>query len=504
MFKKVLVANRGEIAIRVMRACRELGIETVAVYSEADRQAPHLRLADEAYLIGPPPSAESYLRIDKIIEVAKSSGVQAIHPGYGFLAENPSFPLACKEAGLVFIGPSAESIRLIGSKLTSRRMITEAGISVVPGTCEGVDSLEELKEIASRIGFPLMLKAAAGGGGKGLRMVEGEEELASAYRATRSESQSSFGDATIYVEKYLDCPRHIEFQVLADQHGNYIHLGERECSIQRRHQKIIEESPSPMMTPELRKKMGEMAVRAARAVDYYSAGTVEFLVDNSRDFYFLEMNTRLQVEHPVTELVTGIDLVKAQLLIAEGKPLPWKQEDINQQGAAVECRIYAEDPDNNFLPSPGKILGLSIPAGPGIRDDGGIYEGYEVPIYYDPLLSKLISWGSNRQEAIQRMRRALQEYRIVGIKTNLPFLRKILEHPAFIKGEIDTHFIERHITGKTMLEVPENLKEVAIIAAALHAYEQEMNRTQQLTQTSQEKVSRWKEAGRQAFLNQKM
>ena len=502
MFKKVLVANRGEIAIRVMRACREMGMGTVAVYSEADRQALHLRFADEAYLIGPPPSAESYLRIDKIIEVARSSGAQAIHPGYGFLAENPKFPLACQEASLVFIGPSAESIRLIGSKLTSRRMMTESCVPVVPGTCEGVSSLEQLGEIASKVGYPLMLKAATGGGGKGLRLVHGEEELASAYRATRSESQSSFGDDTIYVEKYLDCPRHIEFQVLADQHGNCIHLGERECSIQRRNQKIIEESPSPMMTPELREKMGEMAIRAARAVGYYSAGTVEFLVDGNGNFYFLEMNTRLQVEHPVTELVTGIDLVKSQLLIAEGQPLPWKQEDIHQRGAAIECRIYAEDPDNNFLPSPGKILGLTIPAGPGIRDDGGIYEGYEVPIYYDPLLSKLVAWGSDRQEAVQRIRRALQEYKIVGIKTNLPFLRKILEHKAFIKGEIDTHFINRHITAGTMEEVPAALREVAVIAAAIHAYEREINRTQQPASTSQQKISRWKEAGRQAFLHQ--
>ncbi len=393
MFRKVLIANRGEIAIRVMRGCRELGVSPVAVYSEADRNALHVQMADEAYLIGPAPAAESYLVIDRLIDAALVSGAEAIHPGYGFLAENAQFARVCEQQGLVFIGPSSAAIELMGDKTAARRTMQAAGVPVVPGIDRFLENDEEARQVIASMGYPVMIKAALGGGGRGMRLVHDQAQLAEALRAARSEARSSFGDAAIYVEKYVSNPRHVEIQVLADAHGRIVHLGERECSIQRRHQKVVEESPSPLITEDLRAHMGEAAVRAAQAAHYRNAGTVEFLVDEQRNFYFLEMNTRLQVEHPVTELVTGIDLVQAQLRIADGEPLAYRQEDITLQGAAIECRIYAEDPAANFRPSPGRISVLQPPAGPWVRDERGVFAGSEVSPFYDPMISKLVVWG---------------------------------------------------------------------------------------------------------------
>src|SRR5215510_3608496 len=421
MFKKILIANRGEIAVRLIRACRELGIPTAAVYSEADRGALHVRMADEAYAIGPAPSRESYLVIEKIIDATLRSHADAIHPSYGFLTKNASFAKACDDATITFIGPSATSIALMGSKIQTRRAVAKYGVESVPGTVDPIRSDQEARTIAASIGYPIMLKASGGGGGKGLRLVAGEQELESALRNTRSEAVSAFGDDAIYIEKFVEKPRHVEIQVLADRHGNAIHVGERECTIQRRHQKVIEECPSPIMTPALRARMGEAALKVVRAANYHNAGTVEFLVDKNLQFYFLEMNTRLHVEHPITEMVTGVDLVKQQLRVAYGEDLQLRQEDIVLRGSAIECRVYAEDPENNFFPSPGKLTLLRTPSGPGIRDDGGVYEGWTVPIDYDPLISKLVAWGSTRNEAIDRMRRALQEYQVQGIKTNIAF-----------------------------------------------------------------------------------
>ncbi len=444
MFRKILIANRGEIAVRVMRACRELNISPVAVYSEADAAALHVRLADEAYMVGPAPSAESYLRIERIVEVALQSGAEAIHPGYGFLAENAAFARAVGEAGLAFIGPTPEAMELMGSKTSARRAAIAAGAPVVPGTTEPLGSLDEAREVSARLGYPVMLKAAAGGGGKGMRLVAAEGELASAFETARSEAASAFGDSSVYIEKAVERPRHIEIQVFSDTRGNHVHLGERECSIQRRHQKVIEECPSPIDDRGLRERMGAAAVGIARACGYVGAGTVEFLVsDVTRDFYFLEMNTRLQVEHPVTELVTGIDLVREQIAVAAGHPLSFTQEDVRWTGHAIECRVYAEDPDNNFMPSPGRITFLRVPAGPCVRDDGGVYEGAEVSIYYDPMISKLAAWGRTRREAIERMRRALAEYVVGGIKTTLPFFREVMTDAEFVAGRLDTGFIAR-------------------------------------------------------------
>ena len=467
VFKKVLIANRGEIAVRVIRACREMGIATVAVYSDADRGALHVRLADEAFHIGPAASRESYLSIEKIINVARIRRAEAVHPGYGFLAENAAFAQACEDAGIVFIGPSPDSIRLMGSKVESRRAVAKYGVPMVPGTLDPVEDEQKAKEIAKSIGYPIMLKASAGGGGKGLRFVRNEGEMESALRNTRSEALSAFGDAAVYIEKFVEKPRHIEIQVLADKHGNALYVGERECTIQRRHQKVIEECPSPVVTPELRRQMGEAAVQVVRAAKYYNAGTVEFLVDSERRFYFLEMNTRLQVEHPVTEMVTGIDLVKQQFRVAWGDPLGIRQEDIVMRGSAVECRIYAEDPDNNFFPSPGKITRLRTPAGPGVRDDSGVYQGWTVPIDYDPLISKLVAWGPTRDEAISRMLRALQEYQVDGIKTNVLFFTEILQNSEFQKAEFDTGFIDRWLAGRTAAEpISEADHDLALLAAA--------------------------------------
>lgn len=463
MFKKILVANRGEIAVRVLRACEEMGISTVTVYSDADRTALHVRYADEVYYLGPAPATESYLKIDKIIEIAKKSRAQAIHPGYGFLAENTEFAKACEANKIIFIGPNSKAIELLGDKIASKKTMSSAGIPVIPGS-EGAVGEKDASQIAENIGFPILLKAAGGGGGKGMRVVRGEEELISAMKQAMSEAKSAFGNPTIFIEKFLESPRHIEFQILADNHGNVVHLCERECSVQRRHQKLIEESPAVIMTPELRTKMGDAAVKAVKASNYTNAGTVEFMIDKDRKFYFLEMNTRLQVEHPVTELITGIDIVKEQLMIASGEKLSLKQDQIKINGAAIECRISAEDPENNFVPSTGKITELIEPGGPGVRVESGVYEGFEVPIYYDPLIAKLLVWAPTRQEAITRMKRALREYRIRGIKTSIPFHLLVMDNPKFITGDYDTTFIDK-VLGK--IEYKKKNYEVAAIAATI-------------------------------------
>jgi acetyl-CoA carboxylase biotin carboxylase subunit len=500
MFRKVLIANRGEIAVRVMRACRELDIRTVAVYSDVDRKALHVRYADEAYPIGPALSTESYLRIDRMIEVARRSGAEAIHPGYGFLAENPDFARACADAGLVFIGPPVAAMELMGSKTASRRALMQAGLPVVPGTDRNLETLEEVERVAGEIGYPVMLKASAGGGGKGLRLVFAPEELESAYRNARSEAQNAFNDPAIYLEKYLERPRHIEIQILGDQHGNLIYLGERECSLQRRHQKVMEECPSPLVDDDLRHRMGKTAVRIGKLAGYFNAGTVEFLVNQKREFYFLEMNTRLQVEHPVTEMVMGIDMVKEQLRIAAGEPLRWRQEDVRLRGAALECRIYAEDPANNFFPSPGLIQRLQAPRGPGIRSDSGVYEGWTVPLEYDPLLAKLVVWGNDRAEAVARLRRALSEYEVFGIKTTIPFFRRVVDHADFVAGRIDTGFIDRALAEGILSEDEPSaeLERVALLAAALDASRQWSRRSRPAPPARE---SAWKTAGRDALLN---
>jgi acetyl-CoA carboxylase biotin carboxylase subunit len=469
--RKILIANRGEIAVRVMRTCRELGIGTVAVFSAADRAALHVRMADEAYPIGPPPARESYLVVDTILDVAKRAGVDAIHPGYGFLSENAEFAAACRAAGVIFIGPPPEAIRDMGDKTTARAKMSAAGVPVVPGRSgpggRGFGTLEEALAAARVIGFPVMLKAAAGGGGKGMRLVEGEARFASAWQGAQREAQSAFGDDAVYLEKAVVQPHHVEVQVFADAHGHAIHLGERDCSVQRRHQKVIEETPSPIVDEAMRARMGEVAVTAARAVGYVGAGTIEFLVDQERNFYFLEMNTRLQVEHPITELVTGLDLVRLQIQVAQGAPLGLAQEEVVRRGAAIECRIYAEDPVR-FFPSPGRITRLETPSGPYVRDDSGVYPGAEITVFYDPMISKLATWADTREHALDRMLRALSEYVIRGIKTNIPFHQRVLRHAAFRRGEYDTSFIERHkaeLTGP--LEVPEAIARVAVAAAAI-------------------------------------
>jgi len=500
MFQKILIANRGEIAVRIIRACREMGIRTVAVFSEADRAATHVRFADQAYAIGPAPSSESYLRIDRILEAARQSGAEAIHPGYGFLAENPAFAAACEDAALTFIGPSARTLALCGSKTAARRLARQAGVPTVPGTDQDLSD-EEVTALAAQIGFPLLIKAAAGGGGKGMRIVREQGDLPSALRAARSEGQSSFGDQAVYLEKYLERPRHIEMQVLADGAGQVIYLGERECSIQRRHQKVVEEAPSAFVDEALRRRLGEAAVAIAAAAGYRNAGTVEFLVDRDRNFYFLEVNARLQVEHPVTEMVTGLDLVKAQIGIAAGGPLPLSQEEVRLRGHALECRIYAEDPFRNFIPSPGRIVTFRCPGGPGVRDDTGVYEGYEVPVHYDPLIAKLITWGESRGEAIQRMRRALQEYTIIGIQTTIPFHRRVMEDPTFLAGEVDTTYVDAMLAA--LPPPPGRNRRAAIIAAALHAYLQDQEAAAARPQGPAAAGSRWLAAARQEALRRR-
>ena len=473
MFKKILIANRGEIAVRIARACREMGITSVAVFSDADRTALHVRLCDEAYRIGPAPSRESYLRIDRLMEAASRAGCDALHPGYGFLAENPELARACAANKITFIGPSPEAMERLGSKTAARQLAARAGVPMVPGTKDPIESLSEAGKIASGLGYPVLLKAVAGGGGKGMRMVPTDSEMAAAWRDAASEAHNAFGDARLYLEKYMDRPRHIEIQIFGDAHGRIVHLGERECSVQRRHQKVIEESPSPIMTPELRRAMGEAAVHLAKDAGYRNAGTVEFLVDAQSNFYFLEVNTRLQVEHPVTEMVTGLDLVKLQIRVAAGEPLPFSQEDVKLSGHAVECRLYAEDPSNQFFPSPGTIHSRRAPSGPGIRFDDGVYEGFTVSTEYDPMLGKLISWGQDRAEAIARLERALQENSVTGIKTNSSLLLSILRDPEFLRGEIYTRWLDERLphllAGKHAQEHDAIAEDAAILAALLHS-----------------------------------
>jgi acetyl-CoA carboxylase, biotin carboxylase subunit len=445
--RKVLIANRGEIAVRIIRACRDMGFTSVAVYSEADRAALHVRLADQAYLLGAAPLVESYLNISRLLEVADKSGADAVHPGYGFLAENALFAIACLEAGLTWIGPNPEAMKRMGSKTEARRTLEAIGIPVVPGTTVPLQSLEEACRTAVDIGYPLMLKASAGGGGKGMRIVHHPSDMPGAFSTARAEALNAFGDDSVYLEKRVVNPRHVEIQIFGDQYGRAVHLGERDCSIQRRHQKVIEETPSPVLDPETRARMGETAVAAAKKAGYDNAGTVEFLVDADRNFYFLEMNTRLQVEHPITEMVTGLDLVKLQFEIAAGAPLPFRQRDIVPRGAAIECRIYAEDPEENFFPCPGRIRQLVEPAGPGIRVDSGVYQGSEVPIYYDSLVAKLIAWGATRDQALSRMSRALEEYRLVGIRSTIGLFRKILREPDFLAGQYDTSYLDARLAA---------------------------------------------------------
>jgi acetyl-CoA carboxylase biotin carboxylase subunit len=489
---KVLIANRGEIAVRVIRACRELGYPTVAVYSEPDRAALHVLYADQAIPIGPAPSRESYLRIDRILDAAKATGAEAIHPGYGFLAENAGFARACRDAGILFIGPSPESIEAMGSKTESRRRMQAAGVPVVPGLTEPVKSFDEIADFARTAGLPIMIKASAGGGGKGMRMIEREEDLRSAFERVTSEAQSFFGDPAVYAEKFVSKPRHIEVQILGDQQGNIVHLGERECTLQRRHQKVVEECPSPVVDEELRARLGAMAVKAAAAVNYYSAGTIECLMGPDREFYFLEMNTRLQVEHPVTEMVWGVDLVKEQLRIAQGEPLTFRQEDLRPKGHAIECRIYAEDPARKFAPSPGLIRYIDLPQGPGVRNENGVYSGYTVPVFYDPMLSKLVCHAESREAAIARMKRALAEYRVEGIQTTIPFFSFLMAHDDFRNARFDTGFIDRLLPELDLQEAAdESVTDAAVAAAAIFAFEES-----QSVKLPAEGDSPWKRAGR--------
>ena len=497
-FAKILIANRGEIALRIGRACRELGIATVAVYSEADRAALHVLEADEAFLLGPAPATESYLRGDLILGIARRTGADAIHPGYGFLSENADFAEGCEGAGIKFIGPTAAAMRALGSKTRARQAADAAGMPRTPGSTQALGSLAEAYSVADEIRYPVMLKAAAGGGGKGMRAVGRREDLKAAFEAAQSEALRSFGSDEVYLEKLIERPRHIEIQVLADEHGNCLYLGERECSVQRRHQKVIEEAPSPVVGPDLRRRMGEAAVRLAQSQGYTNAGTVEFLVDDEQNFYFLEVNTRLQVEHPVTELVTGLDLVHLQIRIAQGEPLPLSQQDIELRGHAIECRVYAEDPDNGFFPSPGRITRLLQPGGPGIREDSGIYEGWVVPMDYDPMLSKLIAYAPTRDLAIARLLRALDEYVIGGIRTNLGFFRRILSDEGFRSARIDTGYLDRLLAepaGQNGGSPEAGDETVAAIAAALF----EAFKTVPASAV-QPPASAWKAAGRREGL----
>jgi acetyl-CoA carboxylase biotin carboxylase subunit len=498
MFRKILIANRGEIAVRIARACREMGIASVAVFSDADRAALHVRMADEAYRIGSPPSRESYLRIDKLMETARAAGCDALHPGYGFLAENPELARACSANEITFIGPSVEAMERLGSKTAARQLALRAGVPMVPGTQEPVEYLENAQRVARGLGYPVLLKAVSGGGGKGMRVVAAESEMVAALRDASSEALNAFGDARLYLEKYVERPRHIEIQILGDAHGHLVSLGERECSVQRRHQKVIEESPSPIMTPDLRRAMGEAAVRLAKRAEYVNAGTVEFLVDANRNFYFLEVNTRLQVEHPVTEIVTGLDLVKLQIRVAAGEPLPFSQGDVRLSGHAIECRLYAEDPANQFFPSPGKILSRRTPSGPGLRLDDGVYEGFTVSTEYDPMLGKLIASGENRAEAIARLRRGLEECSVTGIKTNTVLLLNILRDPEFLRGDIFTRWLDERLPGflegQNLPEPDPAAEDAAILAALLHHLDADGAR--RTSAATAEPESRWKRAAR--------
>jgi acetyl-CoA carboxylase biotin carboxylase subunit len=493
MIKKILIANRGEIALRIIRACKEMEIQSVGVYSDVDRDALHTRNADEVYYIGESNPQKSYLDMEKLITAAKETHCDAIHPGYGFVAENGLFAEKVQKAGLVFIGPNPESLRLVGDKIAARNTVRDAGAPIIPGMTGKATKSEDFKKVIETTGFPVIVKASMGGGGKGMRIVRDEDQLKKAIEMGRREAISAFGDDTVYIEKYIEEPRHVEFQVLADSFGNAIHLFERECSIQRRYQKIIEESPSPVLTDKLRKEMGDTAIKIIKACNYTNAGTVEFLLDRERNFYFLEVNARIQVEHPVTELVTNTDLIKEQIRIASGERLVITQEEITQKGHAIEARIYAEDPDNNFIPSPGKIEYLVEPSGPGIRLDSGIYEGFEIPVFYDPLISKLIVWGENRGVAIRRMQRALNEYRIVGVKTILKLLTKIMKEESFIKGKMSTHFLDSF----TVQEKEEDLETFAAIGAIA---EKIKAKKESLGNEPVQRMNLWKIIGREDAL----
>ncbi|MFQ6091349.1 MAG: acetyl-CoA carboxylase biotin carboxylase subunit [bacterium] len=494
MIKKLLIANRGEIAVRIMRGCRELGIPTVAVYSEVDRESLHVQAADEAVCIGPPAPLQSYLSIDAIIDTAKATGADAIHPGYGFLAENHLFAQWCEEEGIVFIGPDSKALKLVGDKVASRETMTKAEVPIIPGMMHKGGRTEDFMAEADRIGYPVLIKASLGGGGKGMRVVRSKDELKEAVEAGMREAKSAFGDESVYIEKYIEEPRHVEFQILADKHGHAIHLFERECSIQRRHQKIVEETPSTALSEELRAEMGEIALKVVKASGYTNAGTVEFLLDKDGNFYFLEVNARLQVEHPITELVTGVDLVHQQIRIASGEKLPLRQEDLKQRGHAIECRIYAEDPENNFLPSPGKILFMQEPGGPGVRHDCGVYSGWAVPVHYDPILSKLIVWGENREIARQRMISALSELTILGIQTTVGFLRDVVAHPEFGAGRTYTSFIEKNMTVWKEGGERECL-DVALAAAAITSLENK-SRPKGTVQLREEALTPWQTVGK--------
>lgn len=472
--KKILIANRGEIALRVMRTCRQMGIFTVAIYSEADRNSPHVRFADEAVCVGPAASKESYLKIDTIIDVCKKLNVDGVHPGYGFLSENANFAKACNDNGIIFIGPSVEAIEIMGSKLAAKQAVSKFDVPLVPGTDQPIADIDEAKKLATEIGFPILIKASAGGGGKGMRIVNNVEEFEEQMKLAVSEATSAFGDGSVFIEKFVTSPRHIEIQVLGDTHGNIVYLFERDCSVQRRHQKVVEEAPSAVLSPTLRKRMGEAAVQVAKSVNYLGAGTVEFIVNANLDFYFLEMNTRLQVEHPVTEMITGIDLVKEQINIARGEKISFTQEDLKINGHAIELRVYAEDPSNNFLPDIGKLEMYQIPTGEGIRVDDGFDEGMDIPIYYDPMIAKLVTHGVNRQDAIEKLKKAIADYKIVGVKTTLPFGTFVLNHAAFTTGNFDTKFVDNYFHPDQINEAESLL--AALIAAKLydekdHAFE---------------------------------
>lgn len=515
-FQKVLIANRGEIAVRIIRACRELELQSVAVYSDADRDALHVRMADEAYHIGPALAAQSYLHVPTIIDVAKRSGAQAVHPGYGFLAENAAFVEACDNAVLIFVGPSAEAQRAMGEKTAARRTAQAAGVPIVPGAMTDVEDDALVSEIAERLGYPILLKAAAGGGGKGIRFVRDPRDLLSSLRTARSEARSAFGDSRVYLEKAIAPARHIEVQFIADKHGHVVHLGERECSIQRRHQKLIEESPSPVVDEQLRARMTEATINLVRSIDYVNAGTAEFLLGPDDNFYFLEVNARIQVEHPVTELCTGVDLVQEQFRVAAGLPLSFSQDEIGLRGAAIECRISAEDPENRFLPATGTVQALQEPSGPGVRVESSLYPGLQVPLFYDPLLSKLVVWGQDRMQAIARMRRALAEYQIVGVRTTLPFARWLMEHPRFIAADFSTDFIAEEWDGRNptvanLTEQESNIQDqnealspeqvAAILGSLLLEEWTEQERLRRQTASNREgDISRWRDASRRGHL----
>jgi acetyl-CoA carboxylase biotin carboxylase subunit len=488
--KKILVANRGEIALRVMRTAREMGIKTVAVYSEADRKALHVRFADEAVLIGLPPSSESYLRMDKILDAAKQTGADAIHPGYGFLSENEDFAAAVRDAGIIFIGPSPESIAVMGDKLTAKAAVAKFDVPLVPGTSTPINDAAEARAIATRVGYPVLIKASAGGGGKGMRVVDRAEDMAEQMERAQSEAKSAFGDGSVFMEKYITQPRHIEFQIFGDQHGNTVHLFERECSVQRRHQKVVEEAPSAILTPEIRNAMGQAAVNVAKSCGYYNAGTVEFILDDQLNFYFLEMNTRLQVEHPVTEQITGIDLVRLQIMVAQGEKLPFAQEDLQIHGHAIEVRVYAEDPANNFLPDIGNLKTYVRPNGPGIRVDDGFEQGMDIPFYYDPMIAKLVCHAGDRSAAIARTIRAIDEYNVVGVQTTLGFCRFVMTHEAFTSGKFDTRFVERYFTPAALQ--PALSAEEEELAAALAAEYLSKQEAVPENHTGEKNISRWK------------